>query len=275
MGKFSSLEGRNIPPFLPINWADWEADEHVEQMNETMQGVYFLIIKELWKYDQFEFDYKVVSSRIRAKDWRNVRTFLEKWGHLFRCVECGGTPTPRWEHVGVTHPPCRYCVGVTHCPCSPHAPPAYHPKLRNYQNNAISGVGLGTIEANGKQGKSKQANNAEGVPPPLAPKPDASPVTGEKTKTTPAPDAPSALADIREWNEDRCGVPAERLRNCIVYQLDHAKDAYIRNSGITPASMEHANFIKLLTDCTPLGWSPNAATKKVHPPSRYQAKEEF
>ena len=74
MGKFSSLEGRNIPPFLPINWADWEADEHVEQMNETMQGVYFLIIKELWKYDQFEFDYKVVSSRIRAKDWRNVRT---------------------------------------------------------------------------------------------------------------------------------------------------------------------------------------------------------
>jgi len=98
MGKFSSLEGRNIPPFLPINWADWEADEHVEQMNETMQGVYFLIIKELWKYDQFEFDYKVVSSRIRAKDWRNVRTFLEKWG----TCSAASSVEARRPHAGST-----------------------------------------------------------------------------------------------------------------------------------------------------------------------------
>ena len=36
MGKFSDLEGVGIiPQFLPLNWNEWEDDEHVKQMAET------------------------------------------------------------------------------------------------------------------------------------------------------------------------------------------------------------------------------------------------
>jgi hypothetical protein len=65
------------------------------------------------------------------------------------------------------------------------------------------------------------------------------------------------IGDMRDWAEARHGVSGERLRNCIIYQLDHAKDAYIRNSGITVASMRRPKFIKLLNEKTPPGWTPN------------------
>jgi hypothetical protein len=64
------------------------------------------------------------------------------------------------------------------------------------------------------------------------------------------------LGDIRDWDEEKFGIPAERLRNCIVYQLDYAKDDYFRKSELTPASMARSKFITLLNDNTPAGWTP-------------------
>src|ERR1017187_1780772 len=98
MAKMSDLEGRNTPQFLPLNWADWEADEHVQDMDERMEGIYFRVIRELWKFDRFEFNYTKLAKRLHGSDPRHYRTFLERWGHLFSCVECGGTPVPKWAH---------------------------------------------------------------------------------------------------------------------------------------------------------------------------------
>jgi len=62
------------------------------------------------------------------------------------------------------------------------------------------------------------------------------------------------------------------VRNCICTSLT-MPSAYpqLRDN---PASMEHANFIKLLTDCTPLGWSQTQQPRGTSA-VRYQAKEEF
>ena len=42
--------------------------------------------------------------------------------------------------------------------------------------------------------------------------------------------ATSTLTDIRDWNEPRSGVSGERLRNCIIYALDHTKNDYYRKN---------------------------------------------
>ncbi len=58
------------------------------------------------------------------------------------------------------------------------------------------------------------------------------------------------------------GIPGYRLRNCILYQLDHAKNPWYRESGISIASMGRENFVKKLNADTPVGWTPDANTKR-------------
>ena len=63
------------------------------------------------------------------------------------------------------------------------------------------------------------------------------------------------LTDLRQWNEDRFGFSAARLRNCLIYVLDHC-DWW--TSEITEASMKNQKFITKLNEVTPPGWEPNA-----------------
>jgi hypothetical protein len=95
--------------------------------------------------------------------------------------------------------------------------------------------------------------------------------------STPAPETPvdsvaalvaeagmetPALLDLRNWNEDFDGIPASRIRSCIIFMLDYKKDnqwyrdnlteGYLRRrmakfGGITGARKIHED--------TPPGWS--------------------
>ena len=146
-----------IPPFLPINWVDWESDEHVQDMSESMEGVFFRILRVLWKYDTFLLDHNRLAERIRA-DRRNVKAFLEQWGHLFVCSKCGGTPLRGCGKLGVVvSQACPHCApsvsqvcsdsapsSLRVCSCS--APTLFHEKLKNYKNDVKSGLPLGTTE---------------------------------------------------------------------------------------------------------------------------------
>jgi hypothetical protein len=168
-----------IPPFLPINWVDWESDEHVQDMSESMEGVFFRILRVLWKYDTFLLDHNRLAERIRA-DRRNVKAFLEQWGHLFVCSKCGGTPLRGCGKLGVVvSQVCPHCApsvsqvcsdsapsvsqvcsdsapsvsqvcsdsapsSLRVCSCS--APTLFHEKLKNYKNDVKSGLPLGTTE---------------------------------------------------------------------------------------------------------------------------------
>ena len=142
MGKFSDLEGGYAPPLLPINWLDWESDPHVKQMDEMMEGIYLRIILHLWKYDQFEFNYTRLAGDLRIKDPRRVRSWMEKYGHLFRCVQCEGVPIPRWDHAADLQQSCSYCAADLRKRCKCAASEAVfvqNLKLKNYKDTAISG----------------------------------------------------------------------------------------------------------------------------------------
>jgi hypothetical protein len=69
------------------------------------------------------------------------------------------------------------------------------------------------------------------------------------------------LDNIRNWREEVDGISAERLRNCIIYQLDYAKNSFYRTAltvgylkrvrrdiGVTGARRLHED--------TPPGWMP-------------------
>lgn len=291
MGKSFTIEDR-IPPILPINWLDWEGDEHVQEMDETMEGIYFRIVRELWKFNQFEFNYTQLAKRLRVKDARRVRSFLEKWGHLFRCVKCGLVPVPRWEHAATLQQPCsdlavpmqkpcRYCAASLQCSCSDLAVFVQHGKLKNYKNDVISGSPLGTTQQNQtKPNRTETEHTAAAaavallVPSAQAGstenEPEEQPVPASSTSPTSAPSVPpaavapaTALNDIREWSEPRFGVSGDRLRNCVLYQLDHAKNDYYRDSGISVASMNREKFVTKLHAETPPGWTPESVTKKT------------
>ena len=89
-----------------------------------------------------------------------MKKFLEKWGHLFRCTECGGrvdyslvrsesAPSAslvRSECAPSTLQVCRYCAPRALCVCPGHARSVYLEKFRNYRNDVNSGLPLGTTK---------------------------------------------------------------------------------------------------------------------------------
>ncbi len=296
-----------VPPFLPINWMDWLGDEHVREMNETMWGVYFAILLELWQYDRIEFDHKVLAARLRCRDPRNVRAFLEKWWHLFRCVQCGGvmqyprnphadpTQGSRNPHAEVTQTSCRYCADLTPCSCKGHAGYALNLKLSFYKNDVKNGLPLGTTKPNQIERNRKEPNPTNLSAADAAGKSvggfsltdetvqdhdvenleeseqgldavdseqgsrsmngDQYSALDSDSASTTAQTPSVVLTDLRQWNEDRFGFSAARLRNCLIYVLDHC-DWW--SSEITEASMKNQKFIAKLNEVTPPGWEPNA-----------------
>lgn len=162
-----------IPPILPINWQDWLTDPHVREMNETMQGVFFLIMLEQWQSGRIDYDPVVLARHIGAHDPRNVKKFLARWGHLFVCSECAGVV----QHLCDTHAtpvqyPCRYCAGLVLCACGTRAGLVQNVKLKNYSIDAKNGLRLGTtkpklngIEENGKEENANQLASQQASTP--------------------------------------------------------------------------------------------------------------
>ncbi len=65
----------------------------------------------------------------------------------------------------------------------------------------------------------------------------------------------AAPTDIRDWAEDRFGIPAPRLRACIAYQLDHVKNDWYR-ANLSAAALGREAFVKKLDADTPAEWAP-------------------
>jgi hypothetical protein len=140
-------------------------------MNEAMEGIYFRILIYLWRFDKIPFNYSKVARLLQLHDQRNARKFLERYGHLFRCAQCGGIPPQAMgdkksnSDLGVLIP-CSCCAYGVSIPCSSdahsmsdaclcHAPYVLNEKLKNYKNDANSGFSLGTTEQNGTELKYK------------------------------------------------------------------------------------------------------------------------
>lgn len=81
---------------------------------------------------------------------------------------------------------------------------------------------------------------------------------------TTSPASPE-LSDIRTWNEDRFGLSADRIRNCLIYHLDYNPSDWLRKDPPTVASMGRKNFIRALDKNTPPGWTPEKHRLKTTP----------
>lgn len=84
--------------------------------------------------------------------------------------------------------------------------------------------------------------------------PPASSVSQAMTNVTAPPRR--GLTNIQDWSEERFNIPGERLRNCIIYQLEYAKGDWYRENPITVASMGREKFVIKLDADTPVGWTP-------------------
>jgi hypothetical protein len=85
--------------------------------------------------------------------------------------------------------------------------------------------------------------------------------SGKTTFVVPPLDSKlTPLTDIRQWHEEVNGISGERLRNCIIYQLDVRKrDFWIKN--MVPAMIRR--LAKELDDETPPGWTPPEANPLI------------
>lgn len=81
---------------------------------------------------------------------------------------------------------------------------------------------------------------------------------------------PDNLSDMREWPiaEERFGVSGDRLRNCLVFCIDHRKDSYYRDNPPTVASMNREKFVRNLDKDTPPGWTPEWTRKRPEPSAK-------
>jgi hypothetical protein len=159
-----------------------------------------------------------------------------------------------------------------------------YPGLRQAIGGGSLGMGTGTGTCIGKgncngtgKGTGQQSQHSEtrcisgldqGKEPP-APVSDqvSAALSQSNTSVTPEPTVPPmpkpALANIRDWSEDRFGISGARLRNCILYQLDHStNDWYRKDAEITLSKMEKRRFVTKLDADTPLGWSAESANAK-------------
>lgn len=158
-----------IPAMLPIDWEAWNADKHIQDMNETMEGIYFRIIRELWVTGSVVFDHNRLAERLHC-DRRNVLKFLENYSHLFTCINCGGradyascltrassmsqscsTLAPSTSHpcsndVSSMSMSCSLCVPTTFQVCLCHVSVVSHSKLSSYRKDIDSHNPLGTLK---------------------------------------------------------------------------------------------------------------------------------
>lgn len=258
--------------WFPFYAAAWLGSDTVMKMTMTEVGIYINLMAICWQYGSIPWD-KTLLSKHLGVDQRTVGRFMEKYEHLTSTFHDGSknvTSTLREPSMKVTLPKVQEFAETL----GKNAPPKIQ---RRREETRVDE----TNETNG------------GRPSSDAPKLIVSPsVTETKAIAVPVTDMPDPanpatpvkqLGDIRDWDEDRFGIPADRLRNCIIYQLDYAKDDYFRKSEITPASMERSKFITVLNDNTPAGWTPEKHKTYTHKPkaaiaapaepSKYQFKE--
>jgi hypothetical protein len=75
------------------------------------------------------------------------------------------------------------------------------------------------------------------------------------------------LTDLREWpeSETRFGISGLRLRNCLIFCIDHRKDSWYRDNPPTVESMSRENFVRKIDKETLPGWTPDWSEKTPEP----------
>ena len=206
MAKYSIED--SVPPIMPINWADWEGDLHVQKMRKDRQKeaelIYFRLLLKQWYLGTFPTDAWELSQLIGVR-YRTLTQWLYKYAHLFRCNDCNGILwNPKWGHKVKDHVAVkgqrtgsklalvRQCPGSClaanwYCTCTKLAVSGYNLKLRNYRKDVTYSLPLGTTESNITEPNRTEGKSARRVEPEPKQEPEtsavpASPVEEENWK---------------------------------------------------------------------------------------------
>jgi len=129
MSKQDKLD--RVPPYLPIIWQDWLSDPDVRSMNMAQRGIFLEILLQQWVFGDVPRDPWKLSQDIKA-DHRTTVKFLQTYSKTLACVQCHRC----WNAV------------KPQCQCSERAGRVHNRKLHFLRIDVISGLPLGTTEAN-------------------------------------------------------------------------------------------------------------------------------
>jgi hypothetical protein len=286
-------------PWFPMYTAAWLGSETVQGMTMTERGIYHELMVMCWQYGSIPWDKTRLAKRLRI-DPRVVVRFMDNYTNLTTTLHRPSNESPSTLHepymevtlsklaefsstLAKSTPPEKQSRGeesrgrgdeskqqataTTPTPSTPPsqgkapdkvapvpakskasaAPVDYSVEPRSFESDEDRAAWFrGREEFIAAQRKAKETRSSISAP---------------ATSVAAVPE----MEDIRDWNEDRFGVNGERLRRCIVYQLDFAKNDWYRKDGINLASMNREKFIAKLNGDTPVGWSPESHGKRVKP----------
>ncbi len=268
MAKTFNNSMNRVPPFMPVLWQDWESDPDTQSMSETQSGIFLKILLRQWQIGSLPRNAWDLARECKIRSYDTTLKFLKTYSNLIVCCECGAS----WKGEDCE------------CGASKLRGRCENRKLRNLRIDVNSGLELGTTKQKQTKPEPEQKLTASCEPqpephpdgddlatpgvqaPPDQPKQEALSLPGQVRLATPAPQVAAAprqeLADIREWSHDRFGVSGTRLRNCILFHLDHNKNDWYRQNPPTMASMEREKFVTKLDKDTPVGWTPETHNQK-------------
>jgi len=284
MAKTTTSAMNRVPPFMPILWQDWESDPDTQSMSETQVGIFFKMLLRQWQIGSLPRNAWDLARECKIRSYDTTLKFLGAYSNLIVCCECGAS----WNREDCE------------CGASKLRGRCENRKLRNLRIDVISGLDLGTTKQNLTKPEPEQKRTASCKPQPefepeyddpapqgvqasqVGPEQEVHPAPVQVKPAAPASQVAAAprqepkpeLADIRDWSEDRFGIPGSRLRNCILFQLDYNKNDWYRQNPPTMASMEREKFVTKLDKDTPVGWTPENHNQKKTPEARPEANSD-
>jgi hypothetical protein len=230
-----------------------------------------MILAGVWQYGSLPTDPWKLSKLLNIR-YEVTTRWLQEWSKLVVCVEHGCS-----EHVVAVESPCSQCVV---------------PKLQNFaetlrKNGAspeqrrgeetkeerddadvdgqAAALPSSPPSSTGQTGEKQPVSTPSSAPPPTVEAGDSKRPFAAPAKVGKAPGP--QLNDIREWpdSESRFGISGQRIRNCIIYQLDVLKSPWYSDKAFpTINKLDSEGYVNKLNADTPVGWTPASAKKVPH-----------
>jgi hypothetical protein len=261
-------------PWFPFYAAAWLGSETVMKMTMTEAGIYINLMAICWQYGSIPWDKTLLSKHLNV-DQRTIGRFMEKYKHLTSTFHEGSTKVPSTLHepsMKVTLPKVQEFSETLgkNGGASAQSRGEETTEERDEADNSGQAATLphSPLSPKGQTGKNKpvepsyQLPSIEEAPSDLkqsSTRREASPTEPAVTSTGTAVKPTRPLNDIREWpcGEDRFGISGQRIRNCIIYQLDVLKSPwYLDKAYPTVSKLNSEVYVTKLNADTPAGWTP-------------------
>jgi hypothetical protein len=213
----------------------WLTSLTVQRMSAAERGVYITLLATQW-HDNYLPSTEQLLSKRTGFEVRLLHRWLGNHGHLFPI--CTANPQYRANQK-------LWNLAVTVGKIIPPEP------LKQTTETTPNESETTTIPPSAGSSSSPTPNGLRDGKL----QPQAVPAANGEVPAALGGNAVNGPADPRQWNRDVAGVPADRIRSCVRFQLDHRRNSwYVDN--ITESTLGKEAFVRKLDADTPQGWSP-------------------